>query len=447
MNKIRTTLKKKGVNSYLKISLTVLFAYICIYLIFIRPIYKLHELQTKEWMYDLTNVMICGVNNRDLYRDIRVDGRNISYWYCYWFFHTKKYTIWVLFNLNNKNSKDTVINVYSYNHNTRRVTNDKLIVNFDNIRTRNIDNGEIVIELNDRYVQTINFKNDTTTLNININDTKLEIHASIEDYITNQASFLPRYRMLDYILDMNGHTTHTPGEWMSDNPYNGTIKGGSFNGDTIESNGCYWFDNFIGCNNYYLESYVWFVVLNDDWLIYLLWFGEYEARNDKCNVKAILIKDRKNDKYIHAGCPGTECFKSIPIFKDVNLLLSPIKTFTYDTNCNIGDKIYDKHNIAFASNEINIKISAIEGSFVRAFDYYFYRNETTDPAKDYPKPSSPTWEDDYQRVLNNIKYAEYVGEVDVEVVYNGVTSNFKSRQVIDAKYRVDKNIPQLILFK
>ena len=174
MNNILGLLKKKGINSgntYLKISLTILFAYICIYLIFIRPIYKLHELQTKEWMYDLTKIMICGLNNRDLYNDLRVDGRNISFWYCYWFVHTKKYTIWVLFNLNNKNSKDAVINVYSVNHNTRRVTNDNLVVNFDNIRTRNTDNDEIIIEFGNKFVQTIDFKNDTIHLIVNINIT------------------------------------------------------------------------------------------------------------------------------------------------------------------------------------------------------------------------------------------------------------------------------------
>jgi hypothetical protein len=450
MNNVLSLLKKKGIinsgNSYLKISLTILFAYICIYLIFIRPIYKLHELQTKEWMYDLTKIMICGLNNRDLYNDIRVDGRNISFWYAYWFVNTKKYTIFVLFHLNNKNSKDALINVYSVNHNTRRVTNDKLVVTFDNIRTRNTDNDEIIIEVDNKFVQTIDFKNDTIRLILNINDTKLEVYTSTEDYITNQGSFIPRYRMLDYITDMNAHMTHTPGEWGSVNPIKGNVKGGSFNGDIIEPNGSFWCENFIGCNNYYLEPYAWFIVMNEDWLLYFIWLSEYDMRNDPCTVKGIFIKDRKNNKYIYAGLPGAECFKSVPIFKDVNIMLSPIKT-TYDTTCNFGDEMYDKHKLVFESNEINIKISAIEGSFVRAIDYYYYRSETTSPAEGYPKPSSPTWEDDYQRTLNNLKFAEYVGEVDVEIVYNGVTTNFKERQIIETMYREDKTIPHIITFK
>jgi len=118
-------------NLYLKICLTIVAAYICIYLIFIRPIYRLHKLQTKEWIHELTNILICGVNDKKLYDDIRVDGRNITYWYCYWFFNTKQYTIWVLFNLHNKNSNAATINVYSYNNDTHRVTKDNMTVNFE----------------------------------------------------------------------------------------------------------------------------------------------------------------------------------------------------------------------------------------------------------------------------------------------------------------------------
>ena len=447
--KLKSLFQRIAISSYSNIILIILVAYICAYLIFIKPIYRLHEIQTKKWMHDLTKIMVCGLNDKSLYNDIRVDGNNVSFWYCYWFFHTKKYTIWVLFNLNNKNSNDATINVYSYNHDTRRITNEKMIINFENIQTRKTgdEDGEIIIEYNDNYVQHINFKNNTTSVRININGTKLEINASIADYITNQASFIPRYRKLDYVVDMNGHATHTPGEWMSDNPYNGTIKNGSFNGDIIESDGCYWFDNYIGCNNYYLEPYVWFVVMNDDWLIYLLWFGEYETRNEPCTVKPILIKDRKNNKYIHSGCPGTECFKSIPIVKDVNFMLSPVKVNTYDTDCNLGDTIYDKHHINFVSDEITIKIAAIEGSFSKIFDYYYYRSDGINIKKPAHTSSTQSWEHEYQAVLNNIKYVEYIGQVDVQIDYNGATTKFKSRQIVDGMYRVDKNIQSIIKFK
>ncbi len=61
--------------------------------------------------------------------------------------------------------------------------------------------------------------------------------------------------------------------------------------------------------------------------------------------------------------------------------------------------------------------------------------------------SSQSWEDEYQSVLNNIKYVEYVGQVNVEIEYNGDTIKFKSKQIVDSKYRLDKNIPSLISFK
>lgn len=61
--------------------------------------------------------------------------------------------------------------------------------------------------------------------------------------------------------------------------------------------------------------------------------------------------------------------------------------------------------------------------------------------------STQSWEDEYQAVLNNIKYVEYIGQVDVQIDYNGATTKFKSRQIIDGMYRADKNIPSIITFK
>lgn len=428
-------------KSYLvNLCITIIIAYICVYLLFVKPIYKLHELQTKEWISNLTEIMIKGVNNKKLFNEINVNGDNISFWYCYWFFETKKYTIWVLFNLTNKNSSDTNINMYSYNHTTGNVISEKITVNFDDIKTYNLKD-DLIIDCDGKYKQYINFKKNITTLKVNIKGNKLEITSSIADYITNQASFIPRYRLLNHVIDMNGKATHTPGEWSSDNPFNGYIINGSYNGDIIEANGSYWFDNFIGCNNYYLEPYVWFVIMNDDWMIYLLWFGEYEERNKPCTVKPILIKHRKTNKYIYSGCPGSECSKSLSIVKNVNLLLSPIKINTYETVCNIGDDIYDKHHIKFVTNEIDIKISAIEGSFTKVFDYFYYRTKNNDKEN-----TNNLWEQNYMTVLNNIKYVEYIGEVNVEIMYENVFTKFKARQIIDSMYRNDKTIPYIIKY-
>jgi hypothetical protein len=384
--------------------------------------------------------MIKGVNNKKLFNEINVNGDNISFWYCFWFFQTKKYTIWVIFNLINKNSSDTNINMYSYNHTTGNIINEKITVNFDDIKTYKLKD-DLIIDCDGKYKQYINFKKNITTLKVNIKGNKLEITSSIADYITNQASFIPRYKLLNHVIDMYPKATHTPGEWASDNPFNGYIINGSYNGDIIEANGSYWFDNFIGCNNYYLEPYIWFVIMNDDWIIYLLWFGEYEERNKPCTVKPILIKHRKTNKYIYSGCPGSECSKSLSIVKNVNLLLSPIKINTYETVCNIGDDIYDKHHIRFVTNEIDIKISAIEGSFTKVFDYFWYRTKNNDKEN-----TNNLWEQNYMTVLNNLRYVEYIGEVNVEIMYENVFTKFKARQIVDGMYRNDKTIPYIIKY-
>ena len=44
--------------------------------------------------------------------------------------------------------------------------------------------------------------------------------------------------------------------------------------------------------------------MNDDWLIYILFFGEYDKRNNADTSKPIIIKHRKTNTLIYSGCDG-----------------------------------------------------------------------------------------------------------------------------------------------
>ena len=393
-------------------------------------LYKIHKGQSKEWMSDLTDVMILGLNNRDLYSKIYRDGKNISFWYVYWFFNTKKETIWILSNLRNKFSSIITFNIYVYNYETNKITSDHIDINFEDIQTYK-ENNTLILKLKNIYIQTINLIENKSTLTINTQKFKIFLNLSITDCNTNMASFVPRIEnTLGYIIDIKGKQTYTPNEWFSDNPYIGKIINGNINGNEI-NNGNYWFDNFIACNNGYLTCYTWFVILNDDWLIYLLWFGDQYEKNNGL-LKPIIIKNNRENKMIYCGMLGY-----------INDPFSPITTMDFITNKQIGVDDYDDYQITFNSSEIDIYIKSKDQSCKKVYEFDYYRNRYTDENMN----SFNDWDKEYYKIVRNIKYVEYITNVDVEINYNNKTEKFTTKQIIDGMYRIDKNIQRTINYK
>ena len=369
-----------------------------------------------------------GINNRQLYNTINRDGTNISFWYCYWFFETPNESIWVLFNLQNKFTDILVLNVYIYDHKLQNLKKQSINLKFSEIVTKK-QNDKLYIISGERYFQEIDFNNNKSYLRIRANDINIEIHMNIDDYTTNQASLIPRYNdILGKFVNVKGVQTYTPGEWFSDNPYIGKITDATINGIKVKE-GNFWFDNFIACNNGYLKPYIWFVILTDDWLIYLLWFGTHDDRNNTNTYKPILIKDRKKDKVLYSGILGVEVDIVEPV-NTINNLLCPIK-MTYSSNKSLGDICYDDYSIEFYSPEIDINIRSIPSKSVQVHHYDYYKNKETDNLKMSESDTS------YYKVLSNIKYVEYVNMVEVNLNYNGINQTFKSRQIIDAMYFIN----------
>jgi len=400
----------------------------CIYWFIIRvSLYKIHECQTKQWMSDLTDVMILGLNNRDLYSKIDRDGKNISFWYVYWFFNTKKETVWILSNLHNKFSSRMIFNIYVYNYETNQNTIETINIRFEDIQTYK-ENNTLTLKLKNIYIQTINLIENKSTITINTQQFKIFLNLSITDCNTNLPGFVPRIKnTLGNIIDIKGKQTNTPNEWFSDNPYIGKIINGNINGNQINE-GNYWFDNFIACNNGYLTCYTWFVILNDDWLIYLLWFGEESEKNNGI-LKPILIKNNRENKMIYSGLVGY-----------VNDPFSPVSKMDYITNKELGVDEYDDYQIMFNSSEIDIYIKSKKNSCKKVYDFDYYRNIYTDENM----KSFNDWDKEYYTILKNIKYVEYILVVDVEINYNNKIEKFTTRQIIDGMYRIDKNIPRTI---
>jgi hypothetical protein len=347
----------------------------------------------------------------------------------------------VLFNLQNKFTNIIVLNVYLYDFQNDAVVKEQIELNFHDLQTFQTDSGSLIIQLGDSYYQEIDFQLNKSTLKIISNNINFAVKMGIDDYTTNQASFLPRYQLLNHVVSVQGNETGSPGDWMSDNPFIGKILGGSLNYDKIESGGNFWFDNFIGCNNNFLGNYIWFVIINDDWVIYLLWFDTYETRNNIDTIKPILIKDRKQNKFLYSGTPGSECKKMLGPLNIVNYALEPI-SMNYESKKPIGISKYDDYTVSFNSPKINIQIESIQGKSHKVFEYDYYKNDVTDAMRSDMKE----WDKKYYEVLSNIRYVEYVNTVNVKINYENRVSTFEARQVIDAMYPKNTLIPKKIRY-
>jgi len=428
-------------NTIVILSLFLIIVYVIIYWLLLMPLFTLYEYQTKEWITNLTDNIILGVNDYSKFKNIERTCNFISFWYCYWFFQTKRYTVWILFNLQNKFSDTCMLNVYLHDFYKNTTIVDKTPLKFSNVKTSKI-NDILLIKCGNAYRQEIDFNNNLSRISINTPRINMMFELDIDDYTTNQGSFLPLYQRINFLVNSKGTTTNSPEEWMSDNPFIGTIKHGFIQNDVIEKGGSFWFDNFIGCNNYFLGPYIWFVILNDDWMIYLLWFDTYKERNNMKTIKPILIKDRKTNTFLYAGTVGHNCKNVIPPLDSLNYLIQPV-SMTYQSNKEIGVADYDDYSVKFTSSKINVNISSIPGESHQVFKYKYYVNEETDEMRE----TMNSWDKKYYDVLSNINYTEYVTKVNVEIEYNGKTERFVERQIIDTMYPENYSFPTKIKYE
>lgn len=421
--------KKKSyiILTFAIILFIILYFYTCVIECLL---YKQHQAQTNEWITDLTDTLILGINNRELYKKINVDGTNITVWYIYWVFTTKTETFWILANMKNKFSNLLVLHIYCYNHEKDILITDTIDMDVKDIKTSK-DHNTLTLQLKNIYVQTINLIDNKSTIRINSNKFKVFLDLSITDSKTNCPSFIPRLKnTLGLFTNINVRHSKSPGEWMSDNPYIGKIVNGYIN-DTQVNDGNYWFDNFIGCNNAFISTYKWFVINNDNWLIYLFWFESDNNNEKKGIMKPILIKNKKEDKYIYSGFNGL-------IYDPFN----PIKKMEYTSSKKIGVDDYDDYTIIFNSYEIDICIRSNKNTCKKVYDFYYYRDDVAD--NKYHTFSE--WDKEYYKILRNMIFVEYVVFVDVEINYKNKIEKFKDRQVIDSFYKEDEMISRTIKY-
>jgi len=395
------------------------------------PMHDLSKYQNKKWIKELTENLILGINDpKKLYKIRQYKENILSFWYSYWFFHTKQYTIWGAIHLKNKFSKKGNLRLYYYDFLKNEIKNSALEIDFSEIQTY-LNNNKITIKCNENYIQEIDIDNDKMKILIDTEQFKLNFSLSIDDYSTNMPALIPRYQLLNRICDFT--ETKCPNEWGSDNPMIGKILNGTFNNTTIESGGNFWFDNLLGLNNYFLSEYVWFVLLNDDWLIYFLLNDTIDnIKQKKTNIiTVLLIKDRKNNKILTCGM-DTNITR---LYNKIDKLINPK---TIDINYISKDNFdihYEMENFKIDINSKPNDISKKSRVFVN--DYY-----KTD---DIDIETFSNWDKQYYKTISSFNYVELVTMSNINIVYNNKNFSFIDRVICDGfEFSDDNNINQHI---
>jgi hypothetical protein len=430
-------LNYKNLKSYYFICLFVLIIiiYLMLYIIFIYPLYNLSIIHSKDEIVKLTQQLFLGVNDSKHFKDVRnYEINDITFYYLYYFFQSKTYTIWCLFNRHNKFSKNGTLLLYYYNHHTKHTELDTLHIDLKHYKTYT-ENGILHIQYLNNYKQEIDFTKNTMKVYISTNKNTLDMLLYIDDYNTTMPSLLNRYRSINKLISVDLIETHSPNEWASDNPLLGKIINGKFNNTIIEPNSNFWFDNFIGFDNFFVSEYYWFIIFNDNWLIYILYYGPYEKMNSGEVPIVLYIKNCKNNK-IYNCSPGV----SVGAFGYIDKAIRPLN-INYKSNINkkIGDKIFDEYEIKFVSNEVSINIKSIPTKSVRVLLYDYYNDDIMENQTNLDE-----WNTRYKKVLNNLKYVEYINKVNVEINYENNNETFEANQIVDALFPNNNSLPSTI---
>ena len=393
-----------------------------IYLLYVRPMLQIHTISNTQFLKDFMKNQIASTKDNERLQKIVRGGSLVhrDYWYMYFHIRTKRFTIFTMLNQKNKFSEDVDLCLYGVDHENNTTFSHIIPTNFNNINIIETKTKIIVSQTN--LVQiTIDFEENTVAYNVNSESINLNVNMDIHDWNTNQATFFSRYwllRMLN-LTNMYGSGTNTPGEWMVDSPFTGKVSGGNFGSENIENGGNFWFDTYIGTNNHFLEPYTWFYIQNDDWIIYLLEFGEYDKEDKKGKIQPILIKNCKKNKWYYSGI-------NTPIPQPFEFIKNSISTFDftwryYPASKNIGDDDLANFQVNLVSDRININIQSIPSTNHHVFSYDYYKNDKLDVSK------MNSWDKKYYETISNNRFEEYLCIADIIIEADGEVYNFKER--------------------
>ena len=395
---------------------TILLVFIVVYICYVSPSMKLHTLNNEKFLKDFMLTQFDAYNNPRLLNTLssRSGSMTLDYWYMYYHLRTKDYVFYTLFNKVNRFTDDINLCVYGINSSTRIPFNYVIPLKQKDINI-NRDDKLIIVKKGNVFLYTINFKTNEMSYTLTIPEIQVHFKMLATDWTTNQGTFLPRYQPLRYLMNLDSKETDAVNEWMVDSPCTGKILEGSINGKNTGP-GVMWFDTYSGTNYHYLNSYIWFYIHTDEWIIYLLQY------DNKIKSSPILIKNIKQNRWFYSGVNNVNMFEPLrTMFKT----LEPVD-FTFSINGDFGNDFV----VSFLSNDINILIKSKSGSIISLLKYFYYRstdlNESTLSAHDL----------EYYNRIKNIRFDEYFCDATISIHYDGKKEEFDARVLYEIMHHV-----------
>jgi hypothetical protein len=438
--KLNNVKKQSLYTNFFLFLLLFILLYLIVYFYLIYPLYNLDRIYSKEEIKEITDLVILGAKDPSKLQELtNIKVNDLTFYYNYFIFRTETHCIFCLINMHNNTSSEGSIVLYSHDYINKHTENEIIKFDMDLLQTYN-EKGGLVVSYPNRFRQEIHFDENKMKLFLSTDKNILELEMFIDEYNTTQPSFLNRYKIANNVVSTSFTETKSPNEWASDNPLIGKIIRGQFNQQRL-NDGNFWFDNFIGCNNFFVSEYYWFFILNDDWIIYILFYGKYEDINTTDIPKCLFVKNRKDNKIMHCSCgvlPNG--------FKTMDRMIQPIRTnYTAPPTKLITEESFKEYSLSFESKEIFIEIRSIPYSSVNVLSYDYYNSPKYNAS--HASKNTKEFDQKYINVLNNLKYLEFLNKVDVDIRYNNNEYKFQEHQVVDCITPKNLSHPSIIRYE
>lgn len=418
------------------ITLTLLVAYVVIYVLCVYPLHRLDKYQTKSEVLETNFTVIKGIVDNNAFSKLKPDHENrLSFWYIYAFILTEEHSMFTAIWRPNMFSDKVSVTMYGRDHILDTTFNSSVDMKWSDMDV-SVKDGVATIQCKHFFKQYFDTHKNHLILDVQCPPYSATVHMNIVDYDTNFPCFLPQLSYLSPFVQMK--QGNCPNIWGSDNGMYGDVTQATING--VHSNsGTMWTDNMVGFNSHYLNEYIWSVIFTKDWLVYLLWFGnQEEVENNILNTRPIIIKDRRNNKTICCGVDSFQSPKAVP-FAILDKIIQPKQMhFKSNKENRFGGEVFDDYSVYFKCNGFEYSLKSVKNKTHRVKLVDYYDSHDVDESKLTP------WEKNYYAKLRNTQYVEYISEVDVVIKYEGAVQEFRTQGVLDGMFRVDQSIPSEI---
>jgi hypothetical protein len=400
------------------ITISLVTIYLWLHNYYIKYIANIHHLTDKELIKQLWDIQILGATDKNYMKLINTKNTDLNFWYIYNYAITKREIIIFFFIKTTKHTNKLNFRSYSINLENHTKKNTNYYIDFSLMDTYKRDET-LYVTIEDKLLYMIDLKNNKINIKININDCNIDANIDITYWSTTQISYIHRFWNLRYLPIIgeiiDGQASDFSNEWCIDNPFVGNINSLNYNSN-IYNEGTFWTDTYISNNNYIMRDYIWHIINNDEWLIYLLWYCDKKNFNNDC-TKVIYIIDVKSNTIVHSGVVVSQ--------------LQNIQMTYYSDKLNIGNEKYDDYALHFKSDKIEIDIKSIPDKSHRVE----YINNLYLPQKEefLNITHDSDEEKQYYDEIFKLKYVEYVNFVNFSVKYNDETYSYENKvQIVDA---------------